>query len=186
MTPPFSEAFDATSTPEHRCHVAATLHDWCALQRDACAVVDEITSVDRRLGVWLACQVVRTVLHHIPAGEDRPRIAVEAAERWVRGKASSQECRTAARNAEEFWLTTQNNHTVISVATASSSVAYAAADEDNGYAAADAIEFTAVSTTYNGATQAKNRIAFEARIQSLCAIVGASIRSGLEAIATAS
>ena len=32
--------------------------------------------------VRCACEIARTVLHMVPAGEDRPRLAIEAAERW--------------------------------------------------------------------------------------------------------
>ena len=33
--------------------------------------------------VRAACAIVRTVLHRVPAGEDRPRLAIEAAEAWA-------------------------------------------------------------------------------------------------------
>ena len=32
--------------------------------------------------VFAACQVARSVLHLVSAGEDRPRLAIEAAEKW--------------------------------------------------------------------------------------------------------
>src|SRR3990172_9417654 len=34
--------------------------------------------------VYLACKVGRLSLRHVPAGEDRPSLAYEAAEAWVR------------------------------------------------------------------------------------------------------
>ena len=34
--------------------------------------------------VRTACAIARRVLHLIPAGEDRPRLAIEAAERWCK------------------------------------------------------------------------------------------------------
>jgi hypothetical protein len=49
--------------------------------------------------VWLACQCARTALRHIPKGEDRPRIAIETAERWTQGKASIKEVREAVSAA---------------------------------------------------------------------------------------
>jgi hypothetical protein len=33
--------------------------------------------------VRLACQCARTALQYVPNGEDRPRLAIEAAERWA-------------------------------------------------------------------------------------------------------
>ena len=41
--------------------------------------------VDRRRLVLAACACARTALPHVPAGEDRPRIAIETAERWAHG-----------------------------------------------------------------------------------------------------
>ena len=41
------------------------------------------------------CEIVRTQLHLIPQGEDRPRITVETAERHARGEATDEELATA-------------------------------------------------------------------------------------------
>ncbi|HHO52272.1 MAG TPA: hypothetical protein ENK18_15705 [Deltaproteobacteria bacterium] len=41
--------------------------------------------VDRRAAVWCAAQCARTVGHLVPDTEPRPRLAIEAAEAWVRG-----------------------------------------------------------------------------------------------------
>jgi hypothetical protein len=38
--------------------------------------------VDRVAIARVACAVARSVLHLVPAGEDRPRLAIEAAEAW--------------------------------------------------------------------------------------------------------
>lgn len=87
-------------TPEVREAVAVALHDYALSQSDARDVLRAIAASDRRVGVWLACAVARTVLHLVPAGEDRPRIAIETAGRWVRGTATEQECRAAAAAAD--------------------------------------------------------------------------------------
>ncbi len=42
--------------------------------------------VDRRLVVGATCAAVRPALGYIPQGEDRPRLAIEAAEAWARGE----------------------------------------------------------------------------------------------------
>ena len=53
----------------------------------------------RRELVWVACQVARTALKYVPTGEDRPRIAIETAEAWARGEATTGEVRAAAAAA---------------------------------------------------------------------------------------
>lgn len=55
--------------------------------------------VDRKTQVTIACRIARKVLHLVPAGEDRPRIAIETTERWVRGEATIEEVQVARRNA---------------------------------------------------------------------------------------
>lgn len=52
--------------------------------------------VDRRLLVRAACACARTVLPYVPVGEDRPRLAIEMAERWCDGLATLQEVSAAA------------------------------------------------------------------------------------------
>ena len=37
----------------------------------------------KEVSVTLACGLARSVLHLVPASEDRPRLAIEAAERWL-------------------------------------------------------------------------------------------------------
>ena len=51
--------------------------------------------------VTTACACARHVLHLVPANEERPRIAVEFAERWVRGRATWKEV-SAARKGADF------------------------------------------------------------------------------------
>ncbi len=52
--------------------------------------------VDRRLVVRAACACARTVLDRVPAGEERPRRAIETAEAWTRGKATVDQVQQAA------------------------------------------------------------------------------------------
>ena len=47
--------------------------------------------------VLAACACARLALRHVPSGEDRPRLAIEAAEAWA--KDPSEERRAAARDA---------------------------------------------------------------------------------------
>ena len=55
--------------------------------------------VDRRTIVRAACRVARTALRYVPEGEERPRKAIEAAERWCRGAATLEEVRIAGAAA---------------------------------------------------------------------------------------
>jgi hypothetical protein len=48
--------------------------------------------------VAVACACARTSLQYVPAGENRPRLAIEAAEGWIAGKVSWAEV-AAARAA---------------------------------------------------------------------------------------
>jgi len=38
---------------------------------------------EQRVSMLCACECARTALRYVPAGEDRPRLAIEAAERWA-------------------------------------------------------------------------------------------------------
>ena len=72
-----------------------TLAFWEGDDADAAAMLRRCERVDRRRLVRAACACARTVLHHIPKREDRPRVAIETAERWARGEATRGEVRTA-------------------------------------------------------------------------------------------
>lgn len=54
------------------------------------------TRADRRLLALVACDIARAVLHLVPEGEDRPRLAIEAAEAWTRCEATREEVMEAA------------------------------------------------------------------------------------------
>jgi len=58
-------------------------------------------SDSRRRLVLAACECARLSLEHVPAGEDRPRLAIETAERWARHGAgiTLAEVQTAADSA---------------------------------------------------------------------------------------
>lgn len=72
------------------------LSSWAREQTDACDVLRALTLLDRRLGVWCACAVARTALRYVHEYNHRPRVAIETAERWVRGEATAEDCRAAA------------------------------------------------------------------------------------------
>ena len=51
--------------------------------------------VAREPVVLAACACARTALQYVPAGEDRPQLAIETAEAWARGEATIAEVRSA-------------------------------------------------------------------------------------------
>jgi hypothetical protein len=53
----------------------------------------DLADTDERAAMWCACRCARTVLHLVPAGEERPRRAIEAAEEWVRGQRTRRRLR---------------------------------------------------------------------------------------------
>ena len=55
--------------------------------------------LDRKTLVLAACDCARLVLHLVPDGEDRPRVAIETAEAWARGEATIAQVRIAAAEA---------------------------------------------------------------------------------------
>ena len=95
-------------------------------------------SVERKVLVRIACDCARTALRFVPEGEDRPRLAIEAAERWTRGEATIDEVRVAAAYAAAYAADTVA-FTADAAAYAANAAADAAADAaDAAYAAADA------------------------------------------------
>jgi len=57
----------------------------------------------RRRLVLAACACARRVLQYVPMHEDRPRLAIEAAERWAKESGSTlDQVRRAAKDAESF------------------------------------------------------------------------------------
>ena len=58
--------------------------------------------VDRRAVVTAGCACARTALQYVPAGEERPRRAIELAEAWARGEETLETVRAAADAADAF------------------------------------------------------------------------------------
>ena len=55
--------------------------------------------IPKPLLVLTMCAIARTVLNFVPSGENRPRLAIETAEDWARGKATLQQAQTVAGEA---------------------------------------------------------------------------------------
>jgi hypothetical protein len=105
--------------------------------------------VDRKLVVQAACDCARLALKFVPAGEDRPRIAIETAERWVKGEATLDEVRNAyaaanAAYAAAYAAANAAANAAYAAANAAANAAYAAA-----YAAANAANAAAANAAYD-------------------------------------
>jgi len=78
------------------------------------------------VSVTLAIRFARSVLHLVPAGEERPRLAIEAAERWL--AEPTEDNRAAARAAA--WAADAAADAAAWAASAAASAADAAAQAD--------------------------------------------------------
>jgi len=133
--------------------------------------------VARKTVVLAACACARTALQYVPTGEDRPRVAIETAERWARGEATIAEVRSAANaaNAYAAYAATYaaNAYAAYAAAYAANAAAYAAAYAT--YAAAYAAN--AVADAANGRKVALAQMADFVR----AIIVADQVAAGLEA-----
>ena len=81
---------------------ASDIYNSC-VRGDWLLEIAALAEVDRRTIVLAACQCARTALQYIPVGEERPRKAIEAAEKWCEGKGTLEEVRTARAAAGAAW-----------------------------------------------------------------------------------
>ena len=120
--------------------------EWVAAQPDdrtaweTCERGDWMLWLAARVGVSLedvvlaACACARLALRHVPEGEERPRIAIETAERWARGEATRAEVHAAAYAANAAYAAANAAYAAAYAAYAAHAAAYAAANA--AYAAA--------------------------------------------------
>jgi hypothetical protein len=108
-------------------------------------MVDKPDWPTRQQIVLAACACARTALKHVPAGEKRPLVAIETAERWARGEANIQKVRAAAAAA---YATAAADAAASNAAYAAAAAAAAAADAAADAAAADAAAAAAYATSY--------------------------------------
>jgi len=122
--------------------------------------------------VIAACLCAREVLHLVPAGEERPLRAIETAEAWARGEATTDAVREARRVAYAAYA--------YAAAYAAADAAYAAyADAD---AAADAAYAAAADAAY-AAADAAAYAAADAALTLLRRELGPHLLAGLDAYA---
>lgn len=79
-----------------------TVSEWTTQQEDAERTVWQIVDWDRRVGIWCVCQLARTALKYIPQEENRPRLAIEAAEHWVAGRVDVAEVQSSANAVSTY------------------------------------------------------------------------------------
>lgn len=89
--------------------------------------------VDAKLCALARCGCARTALKYVPAGEDRPRIAIETCEAWCRGEATEEDCQRAALAS---WAAMPPTASATAVAWSAMAVAATAAAEAAAEAAA--------------------------------------------------
>jgi len=102
--------------------------------------------IDSKLLVRAACACARTALPRVPAGEERPRLAIEMAEAWSRGEATLYDVLRAAQAASAA-ASAAADAAYAAAASAAADAAYAAADADAAaaYAAAAAADDAAAA-----------------------------------------
>ena len=94
--------------------------------------------IDRKRLVMTACATAREALQFVPAGEDRPRKAIETAEAWCRGEATIEQVREARKNAAYAAADAYAAYAAAAAAAAAYAAAAAAAAAYAADAAADA------------------------------------------------
>jgi len=94
------------------------------------------SGVDRKVLVLAACACARTALKYVAKGEERPRVAIETAERWARGEVTIAEVIAAAYAAYSAYTTYAVYAAYAADAVYAAAYAAYAADADAAYAAA--------------------------------------------------
>lgn len=115
--------------------------------------------VDRRRLTMAACDCAETVPHFVPAGEERPRIAIQTARAWCFNRASTDDVRAAANAVDAFTsagFAYGTNYLVdraaCAAASAASSAARAASDLDGGgiFGAFGGADYDAANASFPG------------------------------------
>jgi hypothetical protein len=108
-------------------------------------MADKTGWLTRKQVVLLACDCAETALKYVPNDENRPRLAIEAARKWVRGEATLQEVKDAAAHAAIYaaayaaaHATYAAAHAVYAADAAAHAATYAAYAADAAAHAADA------------------------------------------------
>jgi hypothetical protein len=114
--------------------------------------IGEVCPLNQAQSVTIAARCARLVLHLVPTGEERPRLAVEAAEAWLAeptGERAAAAANAAARYAAAYAAANA------AYAAAYYAAAYAAATYD-AYAAATYDAYAAANAAYAAAYTAND------------------------------
>ena len=129
------------------------------------------TVADHQRLVLIACECARTVLHLVVPGENRPHLAIEAAEAWAARAAVYAANATSAANAANAAVYAANAANATSAANAANAAAYAA-DAVSAASAANAAAYAAdaVSAASAASDAAWNAVR-DAALKDYCQIV---------------
>jgi hypothetical protein len=131
---------------------------------------------DRKTLVLLACLCAETALKFVPAGEDRPRKAIETARAWCEGKATLAEVRQAdaAADAADAAAAAAYAAAYDAAAAAAAAAAYAAAADAAAYTAAAAYAAAAAAAAY-AAYAAAAAAARKAALEEMAGLIRAAL-----------
>jgi hypothetical protein len=136
---------------------------WLAMRR----------GVNRKVIVRVACACARTALRFVPAGEDRPRLAIETTEAWTRGEATIEQVREARADAYDAYDAYAYDAAYAAVDAADAADADADAAAYAAYAAAAAATAAAAAAAATAANRDQARRAANTK---MCDIVRDHIR----------
>ena len=162
-----ARAWLATQSDPRAAWEACERPDWmieCAYQR----------GVRPEIFVRIACDCARTVLWLVPEDEDRPWLAIEAAERWTRGEATIDEVRAARVAVLAVDAGTEREHKAVCAAADAAEAADAANYAGRYVAAASYVAYAAAQATADAA-DAYAGTRKQADIQ-MCQIIRARLR----------
>ena len=106
--------------------------------------------------VLAACGCAETALKFVPEGEERPKIAIETAQRWCKGEATTGEVANAAHDAANaaYYAANDAAHDAYAVANGAYAAANGAYAVANGAYAAAYYAANAVAVAYYAANAA--------------------------------
>jgi hypothetical protein len=147
---------DSGTRGDLRDYLRGVLTEWIMEQENGENAIYLITNWDKRLGVWLAAAVAETALRFVPASEERPARAVQAARDWVYGSANYLDVSAAASNASNaaYYAEAADAAYAANAAANAANAAYyaevAAAEAAAAECAHDAVERAADADPYVG------------------------------------
>ncbi len=142
------EASGYGSAAAHRTAILRALGEHLRTYDDAQNALRYLASLDHRLATWGACACAREALQFVPAGEERPLLAIETTERWLAGQATVDEVRSA-----NYAASAAANDSYSSAYATSSSDYAAAHSATSAYAAAHSTARAAKSATDAGSAE---------------------------------